>query len=433
MDPSVPNSKSLEVEHHKNESNLHKRRPSKEEDEQFHSNLEGSHEAAKLRRSSSDERMQSFHTPVEFSWSQFWTTFIYENLPPVFVSPIAVLLIERSFTRAWHITQHRGLCLVSTKHNSVGFIIFLWVLIYPSSWLITTALTLRLFGYEGLVQNVDLFQMILAYFFLFMRRLIISIKYAYFRPEDIALLGLPAPNWDGNKTNRRLVGMGWSNPAGFPGLIEDELTCAMDENDVSLQGITFKLDEDVCNKMKNHPTNELFAAEKKNNQGDEVNSGFILHQILRSVYNIKFPPIFNLTVMLLAFSIALLPIIFRMYYGLDVFGETLFENIIFAGCFFGFLSGVPLMFFGFICAYDFKRRFNSMKRLGELITFPGIAISDFLFHIPKEERKNNREESDENLTAVSENEEPRPNQKNPYLFIDLKTVSYTHLTLPTKA
>ena len=111
MDQSVPTSKLPEVEHHKNESNLHKRRPSKEEDEQFHSKLEGSHEAAKLRRSSSGERMQSFHTPVEFSWSQFWTTFLYENLPPVFVSPIAVLLIERSFTRAWHITQHRGLCL----------------------------------------------------------------------------------------------------------------------------------------------------------------------------------------------------------------------------------------------------------------------------------------------------------------------------------
>ena len=111
----------------------------------------------------------------------------------------------------------------------------------------------------------------------------------------------------------------------------------MDENDVSLQGITFKLDEDVCKKMKNHPTNELFAAEKKNNQRDEVNSGFILHQILRSVYNIKFPPIFNLIVMLLAISIALLPIFFRMYYGLDVFGETLFENVIFAGCTFGFL------------------------------------------------------------------------------------------------
>ena len=247
MDQSLKTSNLPEVEHHKNESNLHKRRPSKEEDEQFHSKLEGSHEAAKLRRSSSGERIESFHTPVEFSWSQFWTTFLYENLPPVIVSPIAVLLIERSFTKAYHISQHRGLCLVSNKHASLGFIIFAWIIMYPFSWLITTALILRLFGYEGLVQNVDLFQMILAYLFLFMRRLIISIKYAYFRPEDIALLGLPAPNWDEDKTNRRLVGSGWSNPAGYPGLIEDELTCAMDENDLSLQGITFKLDEDVSN------------------------------------------------------------------------------------------------------------------------------------------------------------------------------------------
>ena len=83
--------------------------------------------------------------------------------------------------------------------------------------------------------------------------------------------------------------MGWSNPAGFPGLIEDELTCAMDENDVSLQGIAFKLDEDVCNKMKKHPTNELFAAEKKNNQKDEVNSGFILHQISVSYTHLTLP------------------------------------------------------------------------------------------------------------------------------------------------
>ena len=419
MDQSIKTSNLPEVEHHKNESNLHKRRPSKEEDEQFHSKLEGSHEAAKLRRSSSGERIESFHTPVEFSWSQFWTTFLYENLPPVIVSPIAVLLIERSFTKAYHISQHRGLCLVSNKHASLGFIIFAWIIMYPFSWLITTALILRLFGFEGLVQNVDLFQMILAYLFLFMRRLIISIKYAYFRPEDIALLGLPAPNWDEDKTNRRLVGSGWSNPAGYPGLIEDELTCAMDENDLSLQGITFKLDEDVSNIMKNHPTSELFAADKKNNQRNEINSGFILHQILRSVYNTKFPPVFSLIVMICAFSIAILPIFFRMYYGLDVFGETLFENIIFVGCIFGFLSSIPLMSFGFICAYDFKRRFNSMKKLGALITFPGVTISDFLFHIPKEEN-NNDEQIGKNLTVDAENGQIGDNQKNPNVFIDLK-------------
>lgn len=408
------------VNHQKSVSSLQKRRPSKAEDEKFHSQLDSSHNAAKLRMSSSDEKLHTFHTPVEFSWSQFWIAFIYENLPPVFVSPIAALLIERSFTRAWHVSQHRDLCAVSTKHNSLGFIIFCWVIIYPSSWLITVALTLRLFGYEGAVQNVDLFQMILAYLFLFMRRLIISVKYAYFRPEDIVLLGLPAPNWDGDKTNRRLVGAGWSNPASYPGLIEDELTCAMDENDLSLQGITFKLDESVCNSMKNHPTNELFTAEKKNNQRDEVNSGFILHQILRAVYNIKLPPIFNLIPMLCAFSIALLPIFLRMYYGLDVFGETFFENVIFAGCFIGFLTGLNIMNFGFICAYDFKRRFNAMKRLGELINFPGIPLSEFLFHIPKKEIKKNDEQPDENLSADIENDELGGPQKTTYVFIDLK-------------
>ena len=86
------------VNHQKSVSSLQKRRPSKAEDEKFHSQLDSSHNAAKLRMSSSDEKLHTFHTPVEFSWSQFWIAFIYENLPPVFVSPIAALLIERSFT-----------------------------------------------------------------------------------------------------------------------------------------------------------------------------------------------------------------------------------------------------------------------------------------------------------------------------------------------
>ena len=38
--------------------------------------------------------MQNNH--LGFSWKQFWITFIYENLPPVLISPIAALLIERS-------------------------------------------------------------------------------------------------------------------------------------------------------------------------------------------------------------------------------------------------------------------------------------------------------------------------------------------------
>ena len=178
------------IKHQKSVSTLQKRRPSKLENENFHSQLDSHHKAAKLRMSSSDEKLHTFHTPVEFSWLQFWITFIYENLPPVFISPIAAIIIERSFKRAWNVCQNRGLCALSTKHNSLSFIIPAWIFMYPCSWLITTALILKLLGQEGFVQNVDLFQIILAYFFLFMRRLIISVKYGYFRMDVYRLVGL---------------------------------------------------------------------------------------------------------------------------------------------------------------------------------------------------------------------------------------------------
>ncbi|GIS24989.1 MAG: hypothetical protein CM15mP126_2320 [Gammaproteobacteria bacterium] len=62
--------------------------------------------------------------------------------------------------------------------------------------------------------------MILAYLLLFMRRLIIATKYGYFRPEDTERLCLPAPDWDRNKTNRRLVGQGWMTPWLFLELLK---------------------------------------------------------------------------------------------------------------------------------------------------------------------------------------------------------------------
>ena len=39
-----------------------------------------------------------------------------------------------------------------------------------------------------------------------------------------------------------MIGQGWTNPSKYPSLIEDELVCAMDENDVALQGISFNFE-----------------------------------------------------------------------------------------------------------------------------------------------------------------------------------------------
>ena len=251
------------------ESYLSLRQPSVEHDENFISGINSSYQAAKLR-SASKNKGDTFHNPVKFSWNAFWKTFIYENLPPVFVSPLAALVLESSPNRAWHVIQNRGLCATSTKHHSLAFIIGSWLITYPASWLLTAALLLALFSDSALTQNIDTFQIILAYLLLFVRRLIISVKYAYFREEDLERMCLPAPDWDDQKTQRRLIGPGWSKPTDNPGLIEDELTCAMDENDICLQGIPMDLSETSIKDLLNEESSPLFPNKTSATKENEV-------------------------------------------------------------------------------------------------------------------------------------------------------------------
>ena len=417
MDQAVSKSSFPEVKHHINKSSLHKRRPSKEEDEQLLSQFSNSLDAAKLRSAIPEDRLHTLHTPVEFSWKQFWVTMLYENLPPVLIAPLAVLLVERSFSRAWHVMNHRCLFMCSLKHNSRGNHISMWVLFYPIYWIITLSLLLRFIAPESLVQNVDLFQIILAYFFFTLRALIVSVKYGYYRSEDYAQLHRPAPNWSEAQTNRRLVGGGWTNPGNFPGLIEDELVCAMDENDVALQGISFKMDEETSTLLRKHPTDELFTAETACNEKDEVTTGFILHQILSSVYNLKFPPIYSLSFLILALAIMLCTFLIRLSYGLNTFGDASLEVFIFIGCLLGFFFGsLGNLNFGMICAHDFNRRATTLKILGRLIQYPGVRLSELLFHKPNPEEKEKDKESTKSTMQESSTGEPN----DPYVYIDIK-------------
>ena len=164
-------------------SSLYDRIASREENDLIISRMDSTYQAAKLRNTLYDKPQEEFHTPVEFSWSAFWKTFIYENLPPVIFSPIAAIFLEGSFSRAWHVCQNRGLCTVSTQHAPLANIIVSWLVIYPGSWMITIALLLAHFGDSSLLKNIDSFQITLAYLCLFTRRLIISAKYGFFRPE----------------------------------------------------------------------------------------------------------------------------------------------------------------------------------------------------------------------------------------------------------
>jgi hypothetical protein len=337
--------------------------------------MSSTYEAAKLR-SASKNKGDTFHNPVTFSWNAFWKTFIYENLPPVFVSPLAALALESSPNRAWHVIQNRGLCATSTKHHSLAFIIGSWLITYPASWLLTAALLLALFSDSALTQNIDTFQIILAYLLLFVRRLIISVKYAYFREEDLERMCLPAPDWDDQKTQRRLIGPGWSKPTDNPGLIEDELTCAMDENDICLQGIPMDLSDTNVRDLLNEESSPLFPNKTSASKDSEVASGSFLFSIIMSVYKKDFVKKYRLILYPSMLLIPATPFVVRYFYGASLFGVSGLEQMISVASILGFFLGFQLLFFGLVCSIDFERRYETAKKIGDLVKYPGLKFSE---------------------------------------------------------
>ena len=365
---------------------LYDRKASREENDLIISRMSSAYQAAKLRNTLYDKPSEEFHTPVEFSWSAFWKTFIYENLPPVIFSPLAAILLEGSLSRAWHVTQNRGLCTVSTQHAPLANIIVSWLIVYPGSWMITIALFLAHFGDSTLIKNIDTFQITLAYLCLFTRRLIISAKYGFFRPDELEKLCHPAPEWSANKTERKFIGRGWSNPDQYPGLIENEMTSAMDENDTCLHGIPIELDEKTSEAISKKKSSDIFSAKTSVTNKKEISSAFLLFNIIRSVYKKNFVPPYRSVLYLTMFSIIFTPMIVKYFYGVHIFGSNPLETFITVMSITGFIICFQLFFFGLVCAIDFDRRIETTNKLGELIKYPGAKISS-IFDDHKDEDK----------------------------------------------
>ena len=349
------------------------RKASKEENKVLIDRIDSLSEAAKLRNILSDKSPENFHNPIEFSWMAFWKTFVYENLPPVFLSPLAALILERSPSRAWHVCQNRNLIALSTQHMPLINIIVSWLITYPASWLLTTALFLALFYDVEFIRNIDSFQIILAYSCLFTRRLIISAKYGFYRPEELERLCHPAPRWSSDKTERKFIGRGWNNPKDYPGLIEDEMTSAMDENDIALQAIPLEFDEKLVSKISEEETSEIFTSTTSTTKSNEISSAFFLFNLINSVYEKDFLKPYRLILYPSMLAIILTPFLVKNFSGVFLFGSNPLEIFITTMSVFGFLICFQLFFFGLICAIDFDRRIESTRKLGDIIKFPGIA------------------------------------------------------------
>ncbi len=357
------------------------RKASKKENDLLLSRMKSTHDAAKLRNTLYDEPVEKFHSPVEFSWRAFWQTFVYENLPPVIFSPIAALFFEKSINRAWHVCQNRNLLALSKEHNPISSIIISWLIVYPGSWLMTAAFLIAVFMDYSMFQNVDRFLVILAYLCLFMRRLIICAKYGFFRAEEIEKLSHPAPRWSADKTQRKFIGRGWSNPEEYPGLLEDEMTSAMDENDICLHGIPLIIDDKNENLISTQNTSEIFTAKTITTKKNEISSAFLLFNIIRSVYRKHFIKPYRLILYPSMFALILTPFIVKYFYGVYLFGDNQIEKFLTSMTIFGFLICFQLLFFGLICSIDFERRIETTKKIGDLVKFPGIKLSSLFDNI----------------------------------------------------
>ena len=347
---------------------------------EFSEKLGAGYEAANLRAHSRRETDGGYFKPVEFSWRQFWESLLYENFPPGLFSPFLALIIERSVSRAWCVCQNRGICPISTQYNSRGFIISCWLFFFPGSWLLTLALVITLFSERHSIAEIDVFLVFIAFACLFMRRIIVSVKYGYFRPEVYDKLAKRAPEWNGDKTRRQLVTWGWSKPRDYPGLIEDELVISMEENDVSLEDISFSIGKNAAHFFKSISTNSRFKAQTKFAKNSEITAAFLLAEILKSAYERN--PLLkksesNMNIMTFIFALALpsVAIMTSLNFGQDFFGTSLISFTIAIGTTIGLFLCHQLLLFGLLCRFDYNRRKSAVEILGDAIEYPGIRLS----------------------------------------------------------
>ena len=293
---------------------------------------------------------RDYYANVVFSWRQFWVSMIYENLPPVFVSPLAALLIERSGKRAWNVCQNRNLLMVKSHKTPLLIVLFSWLITYPFSWLVTVGLIIVLTQDSAAIGAIDPLQMIFAYSLVFMRRLIISVKYGYFSGEEYAALSNP-PGWDYESSQRKLIAQGWSRPADFDGLISYEL-------EETMQGHSIEL-KDMRMESEDGKSHSLFD---------------IARAIIGKAYGDPPPLWFNPLTLLAALVILGSLIYVRTLYGQPLIGNGWQEVVVTLAVYAGIIAALGLMGFGLLCGHDFARRVCASELYYRALISPGLDL-----------------------------------------------------------
>jgi hypothetical protein len=210
--------------------------------------------------------------------------------------------------------------VLSTRYNPLLFILFSWLVIYPASWLVTLGMVTVVLSDASTLGGIDPLQMVCAYAFLFCRRLIISVKYGYFTDTEYAAISGPAPDWHFDKTAKKLIARGWSDPKNFPGLMEAEL-----EEADRLSGSKLTLPQ---------------------SKTDGPNLKELVKDILDQAYSRKVPAWHNLLVVGSVLFILFALVVSKYESGAAVVGTTPEMIAVNLGTYLAILSGMGIMGFG---------------------------------------------------------------------------------------
>jgi hypothetical protein len=128
--------------------------------------------------------------------------------------------------------------------------------------------------------------------------------------------------------------------------------------------------------LLNEESSPLFPNKTSATKENEVASGSFLFNIIMSVYKKDFVKKYRLILYPSMLLIPATPFMVRYVYGASLFGVSGLEQMISVASILGFFLGFQLLFFGLVCSIDFERRYETAKKIGDLVKYPGLRFSE---------------------------------------------------------
>jgi hypothetical protein len=191
---------------------------------------------------------------------------------------------------------------------------------------------------------------------------------------------------------------GWSDPLSFPGLLEEECQIAACAAGCDSLAISFRVGREAAAALRAYDAHvadavaslhlleatQEFPADNGVNKADEVSLACMLLHITKTCIGTQVSAVGYTSSKLwhvLQVAIPCINPVTRACFGLAAFGTSLWGKLLLCEAFVaGMLFGRQVGSFAGITAIDLRRRTVAMRMLHQLVTAPGVPVSELTEH-----------------------------------------------------